>query len=883
MNPLFKTCSWLAPLCLTVGLQSAPAGTAQSLETLENSAARLKRITLPNGLTVLLQSDHSAPVVSIQIWVGTGSIHEDTYLGAGLSHFVEHMIFKGTPKRPTGAISRAIHDAGGKINAYTSFDRTVFYTDLPSRHWELGLDVLIDALRFADFPAEECQREKEVILREMAMGYDDPDRLHTQLLWSLAYSRHPFRIPIIGHPDIFKSITRDDLIAFFKRHYTPDNMLLVVAGDIAGEAVEQKIREFTQGFERRASPPVILPAEPPQIAPRYLRQTGPYQIGRIHIAYHTVALTHPDAPALDLLATVIGRGRSCRLNRVIKEELRLVHSIDGWSYTPSDPGLFGVSATFNPDQEQAVIRAIDAQIAEWIETPLPLAELNKARNLLLTGEIVNLQTVGGQAAKFATGEFYARDPAFSIRYLQQIQNLKPRDLQIVARKYLAASNRSVAILSPLEAPTSTAALSPPAPPDIQKLHLKTGATLLVRPDARLPLVYVSAVCRGGLLAETDATCGGCHLMAELLTRGTARQSQAEIAAQIESMGADLNSFSGQNSFGLQGYCRQENLPEFLAVLADCLLAPSFEAGEVDKQIQVQLAEIAEQLEHPMVLAQQNLLATLFPHHPYQWTTLGRPETVKSLTPAALRTLHRRLVVSGNLAISIFGDIQPDQARRQAEKAFKAVRSGPFPAREYSAARPSLPDRKTRSEPKEQAILLLGYPGIDVKDPRRDALQILETALSGMSSPLFDEIREKRGLAYFTGAAFRPGMDPGYLMFYAGTRADALDEVERLIDQQIDRIVKDGLTPPEIDRARNQIIAAWEMSLQDNLGLAQTSGLNELYGLGYDYDFSIRRRLESVTPETIRSAAADLLKKDRKAVSIVRPLSPPTHPETPNHE
>jgi zinc protease len=877
-NPLLRTCIWLAPLCLTVGLQTVPDGAPNSLAALETSASRLKRLTLPNGMTVLLQSDHNAPVVSIQIWVGTGSIHEDNYLGAGLSHFVEHMIFKGTPKRPIGAISRTLHDAGGKINAYTSLDRTVFYTDLPARHWELGLDVLLDALQNAEFPADECEREQKVILREMAMCNDDPDRLHTQLLWSLAYTRHPFRFPVIGYPDIFKSINRDDLVSFFKRHYTPDNMLIIVSGDIPDDAVEAKIRELTQNFERKARAPVVLPQEPPQISPRVLRQTGPYQIGRIHVAYHTVALTHPDAPALDLLSAVVGRGRSSRLNHVIKEEQRLVHSIDGWSFTPADPGLFGVSATFEPEKEEAVLHAIDAQIAEWMASPFPVAELDKARNLFLTGEIANLQTASGQAGKFATGEFYARDPAFAIRYLKQLQTLTPGDLQAVAQKYLTPENRSIAILTPQNASAQITPTQETAIPETQRLELKSGAPLLVRPDSRLPLVYVSAVCRGGLLAENETNCGISHLMAELLTCGTPRHSQSDIALQIESMGAELSAFSGQNSFGLQGYCRRENLPAFLAILGECLLEPAFDSGEVDKQIQIQLAAIAEQLEQPMALAQQNLLEALFPNHPYRWTVLGRPETVKTLTPAALRAHHHRLVVSGNLVVSIFGDIEPVPARRAAEKVFKSIPRGPYPAREYSATTPVLPARKLRIEPKEQAILLIGYPGIDVKDPRRDALQVLETALSGMSSPLFEEIREKRGLAYFTGASFRPGTDPGQLSFYAGTRADALVEVERLINDQIGRIVREGLTPAEIDRARNQIVAAWEMSLQDNLGLALSSGLNELYGLGFDYDFSIRRRLEAVNSDAIRTAAAGLLKSERQAVSIVRPEIPAPTPK-----
>ena len=197
----------------------------------------IERTVLPNGVTLLVQPSSAAPVASVQVWVKTGSIHEDTQLGAGLSHFLEHMLFKGTTRRAGREISATVQEHGGLINAYTTFDRTVYYIDLPAAHTGLALDVLADAVLHSTLPADEVVKERDVILREIAMTRDDPDNRLAEALFATAFREHPFRQPIIGHREVFSAVTREDLLAYYQTRYVPNNLVVVVAGDVRGDGL----------------------------------------------------------------------------------------------------------------------------------------------------------------------------------------------------------------------------------------------------------------------------------------------------------------------------------------------------------------------------------------------------------------------------------------------------------------------------------------------------------------------------------------------------------------------------------------------------------------------------------------------------------------------
>src|SRR5271157_2244707 len=246
----------------------------------------VKLTTLDNGLTLIVREDHSAPVVSAQAWCMAGSIHEGKWLGAGLSHALEHMLFKGTTTRPGSRIDQEVQEAGGYMNAYTSFDRTVFHIDVPNTGAQVAIDILCDIMQNATLPPDEMAKEKQVILREMDMNVDDPGRRASRRLFETAYTKSPYRFTIIGYPDIFNELKSEDILAYYREKYAPNNVFYVIAGDVRNDEVVAQMRAAYAGAKARALPAVVLPEEPTQSAPREVIEEAAVELGYFHFAWH---------------------------------------------------------------------------------------------------------------------------------------------------------------------------------------------------------------------------------------------------------------------------------------------------------------------------------------------------------------------------------------------------------------------------------------------------------------------------------------------------------------------------------------------------------------------------------------------------------------------
>src|SRR5881394_3586531 len=491
----------------------ATAGESSAGITFPPSTAQ-KRI-LPNGLTIIVQEDRSAPVASVQVWCATGSVDEHDHLGAGLSHILEHMLFKGTKTNPANAIAQKIQNVGGYINAYTSFDRTVFWIDVPKDGVPVALDVLADAMMNSILPAEEYAKEQEVIRREFAMGMDDPDRMAGQLLFATAYQRHPYRLPVIGLLDVFNQLTRDHVLQYYRARYVPNNLTFIVVGDVSAEAVYQQLADFFKDYPAKSLQPVFIPTEPPQLGRRETHQEFVTELTRLSLAWHIPEITHPDVPALDLLSTILGDGRSSRLYRRVREETGLAYGVSAFSYTPGDPGLLGIDATVEPEKRDAATGLVLKIIDEIKTAGVTPDELAKAKKISLSHHLGALTTMRGQASDLGSNWFLTRNLNFTRDYLDAVEGITSDEVRRVAAKYLVDDNLTVTSLNPKSAAAATTNQSSPAvnAGEIQKIELSNGLRLLVREDPRLPLVSIASVFRGGLLAETPETNGITRLMA----------------------------------------------------------------------------------------------------------------------------------------------------------------------------------------------------------------------------------------------------------------------------------------------------------------------------------------------------------------------------------
>src|SRR5256884_4464608 len=508
-----------------VNLKAAPAGPSPTI-TFPLSTAQ--KWVLPNGLTIIVQEDRSEPVASVQAWCATGSIYEDQHLGAGLSHILEHMLFKGTKTRSTNEIAQKIQGVGGYINAYTSFDRTVFWIDVPKDGVSTALDILADAMVNSTLPPEEYQKEQEVIRREFAMGMDDPDRMAGLLLFATAYQRHPYRFPVIGEIEIYNQLTQEQVMQYYKTRYVPNNLTFVVVGDVDAEKVRQQLADLFKTYPKQSLKPVFIPGEPPQLGRREVHQEFPTELTHLEFAWHIPEITNPDVPALDLLSTIFGEGRSSRLYRRVREEAGLAFGISAFSYTPGDPGLFGIDATVDPKKrdaaEQLALRIID----EVKQAGVTAEELTQAKKILLSHHLGALTTMRGQASDIGSNWLLTRDLNFSRHYLDAVQKVTLDDIKRVAATYLTENNLTVTSLNPKGSLTGKAeAEKPVAAGEIQKIYLPNRLRVLVREDPPLPLVGVGAVFCGGLFPRTPGDKRHPRFIGEVLFEGkekrTARQ------------------------------------------------------------------------------------------------------------------------------------------------------------------------------------------------------------------------------------------------------------------------------------------------------------------------------------------------------------------------
>ena len=827
--------------------------------------------TLDNGLVIIVREDHNAPVVSAQAWAMAGSIHEDRWLGAGLSHVLEHMLFKGTTTRAGSRIDQEVQEAGGYMNAYTSFDRTVYHIDVPNTGAVKAIDILCDIMQHATLPPDELAKEMDVIRREMDMGQDNPASRASRRLFEVAYVKSPYRFTIIGYPDIFNELKPDDIRNYYHEKYAPNNVFYVVAGDVKNSDVVAQIKTAYANTKSRVLPPNFLPLEPKQTASREIIEEAPVELGHIHFAWHIPEVRHADVPILDVLAVLLGGGRSSRLHQQVREKQGVAHHVDAWTYSPGLPGLFGVSAVADGEQFAATRDAILAEV-EKVKTNLVSAEeLSKAVKQFISATLSSRKTMEGQAQNLGGNWLTANDLNFSERYLAAVKRVTAADLQRVARQYLTAENRSLYGLLPEGAsPKTTAHAETNIEHPIQLIELANGLKLLVKEDYRLPFVEFRAVLQGGVLTETEANNGITSLLARLLLKGTPTRNAEQIATEIESVGGHIDSYGGNQSFGVNAEVLSEDFATGLALISDVLMNPIFPADELEREREIQLAGIAARRDDLLKSCSLAMRRALFGATSFGLDPIGTEASVEKVSGADLKAFHQKLVAPDNCVLAIFGDVKTDAVKAAVEKAFGGWKRGEYKASTFNFQPLTTPQRVTETRDKKQAVLVIGFPGATMFSEDRYALEILQECCSDLGSRLFLRIREQLGLAYYVGAQTMCGVAPGYFAFYTGTEPAKAAQVETELLKEAELLRTEGLTAEELKRAKAKIIGGKKISRADLGHLASTSALDELYGLGYQRSELDDAKYETVTLDQIKAVAQKYLKPETAVVAVVRP-------------
>ncbi|MGB2705848.1 MAG: pitrilysin family protein [Candidatus Omnitrophota bacterium] len=848
----------------------------------------LSKHVLDNGLTVIIKEEHSNPIVSVLATVDAGLSSEGAYTGTGISHFVEHTLFKGTSKRKPGEIEEEVKSFGGTINAWTGLDSTTYAVTVPKEHAGEALDLTEDIVFHPAFEAREVEKEREVILKEIKLNNDDPSRRVMRQLWETAYLKHPYKIPIIGYEGLFKGLNRGDLVKYHSLRYTPGNIVLVVVGDIDKDEALSRIKKTFGKNERKRDSVAFVPLEPPQNSPRILKGHAQINLGYLAMGFHTVALSDRDVYALDVLGIILGDWDGSRLNRKLVKDERLLYTVGAFNYTPKYPGLFIVYGVGDYERLEKAKKEILNEIKKIAQDGAEESELEAAKNIVVSGYIDLLETTGGLARAVSQSEFLAGDPSFFEKYVGNVKKVDNNAVRRAARKYLAEKNLTVSYLLPMSrAETGARAgtgsssgsivsgqnLSPrrvsrPVPTEPTKVVLPNGIRLILKENPRLPKVSVVCVFLGGLMAETKENNGISGLTSAMLLKGTKKRSESQIKAFLESRGGKISHFSGKNSLGVFLESLSENTSESLDVLSDIILNPVFPEEEIEKQKEKIYAAIKAEDDDVYSTGFLKLRKAVFENYPYGMRVLGEPGSVERITKKDIQNFYRKFAVAGNMVVAVVGDFQAQSMPREIEKRFSALERGTFDIKTTKPAPLSGVKKVTCDMPREQSLVLVGFRGATFEGKDRYGLSLLSSVLSGENGRLYKAIRNELGLSYALGVFSVPGIDTGFIVSYAATDEKNLEKAKNILFRELEKAGKGVVPEEEINLAKTSLIGRQKIFLQTNTALARKMALDELYGMGYDAYEKYPQQIQGVGQEAIADVSEKYIDLNRSCVVTI---------------
>lgn len=852
----------------------------------------IRRTRLANGLTILTEEAHDAPVVALQTWVNVGSADESDDI-SGIAHLHEHMLFKGTARRGVGEIARTVESAGGEINAWTSFEQTVYHVVMSANETEVGLDILSDALRHSAFDAEELSREIEVVVEEILRAQDSPSRRLSQAIFALAYEKHPYRRPVLGTEASVRSFTRDRIVEFYKANYRPDNVTLVAVGDFETEALLQQIEKYFADWtaaESLAKLPRHHEGAFHQLRARILRED--VKETHVALAWQIPGLHHEDIPALDALALVLGGGDSSRLVLETRRNLGLVNDVGVSAYTPRDPGLLFLSASLVPEKLDSALTSLLQETYRMTVESISAAELEKAKVMLLSESAYQRETVQGQARKLGYFEVVGGDYHFETRYLERIKALTPDDLRRAAHRYLTDKPVVVLQLPEKELPnvdthyfetvvqrafkhaTTTfgrrmAHQAKTAALDVQRLELPNGCTILVRAE-KTPVVSMLAASLGGQRWETQKTAGLSHLFSSVWGVATEHLGTDQMAQRVAMLGGGLGAFAGRNSLGLRASFIREKGHEGLDLFMQALLRPEFPSTDLEREREATLERIKNREDNPAGVAFDTFAAQLFPHHPYGFRFSGSEEQVREFSLDDLHAYRERFCQPSQMVVAVVGDIDVEHTlellAQQLSVGSAPMLDAPLPV----DAPPTTVRRITKTLAKAQSHILVGSMGTTMFDERRFALEVLTTVLSGQSGRLFLDLRDQQSLAYSVSSSNTEGLDPGQVIVHIGTSPDKVEQALRGIHGHLERLREELVPEHELQRAQRYLIGSNAIELQRGSARATLMALNERYGLGFASYAQYATHIGRVNAHDVREAARSFLAHERLLEVIVGP-------------
>ena len=874
----------------------AAAGTNSGASAPSVSAAHPELIRLANGLTVLVKQDSRFPLVSLRLYVHAGSTYEKPE-EAGISHMLEHMVFKGTDKRPKSQVAADVEGTGGYLNAATSFDYTVYLTDMTREHWKTGLDVLKDMAFHPTLDPEELRSEKDVVVAELKRGEDNPGQRLFRMTQQAALKGSPYFDPIIGYEKTVRGLTSEAMRAYINRLYQPQSMLLVVCGDVQPADVLAEAQRLFGDLKN--SGPVTPPANlDGAIRPEGFTavvEQGPWNKVYLSLALPVPGLTDIRSAQLDVLSQILGGDATSRFYRKYKYEERLVDNISVSNYSFERLGLLYIQATLDADKLAPFWAAFSKELAALGSATFTAGELDRAKLNLEDDLFRSKETLAGYASKLGYFALFDNGEQGENNYLRTVRDTDAKTLTDLIGAYFRPDALSFVGLLPegTELPRELRSKSPAwdgwiqatlaenwavtrtadsqsggsgAAGQAEIIELGDGRTVVLTPDTTLPYTAVNLVFTGGdtLLQEKDQ--GLASFTASLLTKGTEKLSAPEIEDYLSDRAAGFSASSGRQSFNLSMSAPERFTPDMFALLEQILIKPAMKEDEAARVRDNQIAAITMREDQPIGLAFRRLFPFLFSGHPYGFLQLGEKDRVAQFSVSDAKAYWKKQIRQP-WVLSVCGTFDKEAILASAAKL-------PLPSdKESTPGAPKWNADKALSlnlPGRNQAHLFLVFPTVGFGAPDEAALDLLQNVLAGQSGLLFRDLRDNQGLGYTVTAFPWKAEKTGALIFYIGTEPEKLAQAEEGFRKVIEELKTSLLPDEELARGKNQIQGDYYRDHQSLSSRSAEGAVLTILHRPLDAARKLVEAAQNVDAAAIRSVAQTYLQPEKAYIVKVLP-------------
>jgi zinc protease len=853
------------------------------------------REVLPNGLTLLVQPDHSAPVVAVVTHVKAGFFDEPDRW-TGISHVLEHMFFKGTQRRGVGAIARETKAAGGYLNAGTGYDHTSYFTVLPASGLDAALDIQSDALRNSIIDPGELARELQVIIQEAKRKRDTPGAVAQETLHEVMFDRHRIRRWRIGHEDHLARLTRDDVLGYYHSRYVPERTIVAITGDVNVENALELARAKYADWAPQPGAEDPSPEESARHEVRARTLRGDVAQAELVLGWRTVPALHQDAPALDLAAVVLGSGRGSLLYQALRDS-GIVTSVSAHNYSPTELGVFSIGADLSPENVPLAVERMAECVARLtLVGPTP-DELDRARTLLTARWARRLEPMEGKASALASAEALEHVSFLDREYAALVSVDRETVRQAAARYLLPDSVAGVVYLPETEGEDlgpellarsfavtalSTSTARPAQTVRISSASLRAGGTweadvrhtalqgvdLLVRRKTGVPLVTLGLYVPR-LEFEPPERAGLAALMVRSSVRGAGDLDAAGLAFAFERLGGTLSPTAASDWLGFGTTVLTEHLAEAAALLDQVCTAPRFAEADINTErdlMKIEAEQVADDMfRYPFQLG----FAGAFRDRTYGLPVAGLPETLPGISAAEVRAWHARAMLGIRPVVLAVGDIDPEEASATLAGIFQEYRPGTQGRPTSPGGGPNAGEMRVVSREKAQTALAMIFPGPARAGSQRHAAEVWAAVASGLGGRLFEALRDRRSLAYTVLASSWQRGRAGALVTYIATSPEREEEARAAMLQELEVFRTTPVDEVELSQAIHYLAGQAEVGRQSAGALAGEMLEAWLIGEGLSDLEDPAAAFRAITREDVLQVAQINLHPGQRAEGVVR--------------